>query len=634
MKTSAHALILLVLVATPAFAEEPEGTNPPLFDGLGKHSRNIATRNPKAQQYFDQGLMFMFAYNHDEAVRAFRQAARLDPEAAMPFWGIALASGMNYNDPSFTPQKAKVTRDALGRARAKATGAAPADQALIGALAARYPDPPPKERADAEKAYATAMKAVWEKFSNDADVGAVYAEALMNLRPWDLWQENGKPQPETPEILRTLEAVMKLDPAHPLANHLYIHAVEASPEPGKADASAEALRGNYPALGHLLHMPSHIDIRRGRWQPAVEANRLAIEADRNYQKAVPEQDFYRVYMAHNHHMLTFAAMMQGQSELALRTIRGMTAAVPKEWVAVKEKAALVDGYVAMPLEVLKRFGRWDDLLKEPEPPEIFPLARAMRHYARGVAFAAQARVEEARKAQTTFRAAVTEVPEGATFSNNKAADLLAIADHVLEGEIFFREGKSKEAITALEKAVAREDRLRYAEPPDWFVPVRHTLGAILLHDKQALAAEKVYREDLRRWPDNGWSLHGLAQTLEVLGEKAEAAQVRARLRDVWQRSDVRIESSCFCVEAPLQGGEKKGPAQRSSLKGHRLAVMALAFSPDGRFLASGVPSRPPRSGTWRRGKRLSPSRPPANRAGPPRSSSRPTARSLPRAVGT
>jgi tetratricopeptide (TPR) repeat protein len=548
MRTSTYSLIVLVSLATPGFADEPKEPKVPLFDGLGKHSRKIETRNPKAQQYFDQGLMFMFAFNHDEAVRAFRQAANLDPEAAMPYWGIALASGMNYNDPSFTPEKAKTTADALAKAREKARGAAAVDQALIEALAARYPDPAPKERADAEKAYSKAMKAVSEKFPKDADVGALYAESLMNLRPWDLWQQDGKPQPETPEILRTLDAVLKLDPAHPLANHLYIHAVEASPEPGKADASADALRGKYPALGHLLHMPSHIDIRRGRWQQAEEANRLAIEADGKYQKAVPEQGFYRMYMAHNHHMLTFAAMMQGESELALKTIREMIAAPPKEWVAVKENAAIVDGFVAMPLEVLKRFGRWDDILKEPEPPEIFPIARAMRHYNRGVAFAAKGKVESAREAQTSFRAAVAKVPEDARFSNNKAADLFAIADQMLEGEILFREGKLKEAIAALEKAVSREDKLRYAEPPDWYVPARHSLGAILLRDKQAEAAEKVYREDLRRWPDNGWSLHGLAQALEVLGKKEEAAKVNGRFKEVWKRADVRIQSSCFCAE--------------------------------------------------------------------------------------
>jgi tetratricopeptide (TPR) repeat protein len=548
VRQATASVILLASLTAPVFAGETKKPVVPLFDGLGRHSRKVQTTAATAQHYFDQGLMFMFAYNHDEAVRAFRQAADLDPGCGMAYWGIALASGMNYNDPSFTPEKAKLASEAFAKAREKAAGETAANKALIDALAARYPDPAPKERADAEKAYSQAMKAAWEKYSKDADVGALYAESLMNLRPWDLWTPAGKPQPETPEILRTLEAVLKLAPSHPLANHLYIHAVEASPEPGKADAAADALRGKHPALGHLLHMPSHIDIRRGRWQQAVEANRLAIRADGDYQKAVPEQRFYRMYMAHNHHMLTFAAMMQGESALALKTIREMIAAVPKEWAAVKENAAIVDGFAAMPLEVLKRFGRWDDILKEPEPPETFPIGRALWQYNRGVALAAKGKAKEAREAQTSFRAAATKVPEDARFGNNKASDLLAIAGQMLEGEILFREGDRKGAITALEKAIVREDQLRYSEPPDWFVPARHALGAVLLHDKQAEAAEKVYREDLRRWPDNGWSLHGLARTLEVLGRKEEAAKVSARFKEVWKRADVKIQSSCFCVE--------------------------------------------------------------------------------------
>jgi tetratricopeptide (TPR) repeat protein len=501
---------LLVLLTAPGLADETKKPAVPLFDGLGNHSRKIETHAATAQRYFDQGLMFMFAFNHDEAVRAFRQAAELDPGCAMAYWGIALASGMNYNDPSFTPQKAKVAADALARARQQAAGETDANRALIDALGHRYPDPAPQERADAEKAYSRAMKAAWQKFPTDADIGALYAESLMNLRPWDLWTPDGKPQPETPDILRTLEAVLKLEPAHPLANHLYIHALEAAPEPAKADAAADALRGRQPALGHLLHMPSHIDIRRGRWQPAVEANRLAIRADNTYQQAVPEQGFYRLYMAHNYHMLTFAAMMQGQSGLALKTIRDMTAAVPREWLAVPANAAIADGFAAMPLEVLKRFGRWDDILKEPQPPEGFPIARALWQCDRAIAFAAEGEVQKARQAQTSFRAAAANLPGDATFGNNKAADLLAIADHFLESEILLRARDLKGAITALERAVLREDQLRYSEPPDWFVPARHTLGAVLLHAKQAEAAEQVYREDLRRWPDNGWSLHGLA----------------------------------------------------------------------------------------------------------------------------
>ncbi len=548
MRTALCSVILLGSLTTPVFADETRKPTVPLFDGLGNHSRKVGTDSATAQRYFDQGLMFLFAYNHDEAVRAFRQAADFDPECAMAFWGIALANGMNYNDPRFTPEKAKVASDALAKARQKAAGETAANKALIDALVHRYPDPEPKERADAEKAYSRAMKATWEKFSKDPDIGALYAESLMNLRPWDLWTLEGKPQPETPEILRALGAALELEPAHPLANHLLIHALEASPEPGKADAAADTLRGKHPALGHLLHMPSHIDIRRGRWQQAVQANHLAIRADGDYRKAVPEQGFYRMYMSHNYHMLTFAAMMQGQSGLALKTIRQMTAAVPKDWLEVKANAAIVDGYAAMPLEVLKRFGRWDDILNEPQPPEIFPIARAMWQYNRGVAFAAKGRVKNAREAQTSFRAAAAKMSGDATFGNNKATDLLAIADQLLEGEILFREGNVKAAIAALEKAVLREDQLRYSEPPDWFVPTRHALGAVLLRDQQAEAAEKVYREDLRRWPENGWSLHGLARTLDVLGKKEEATKVNERFKEVWKLADVKIPSSCFCVE--------------------------------------------------------------------------------------
>jgi hypothetical protein len=234
MKTLTRSVILLASLTVPAFADEAKKPEVALFDGLGTHSRKVETKSATAQRYFDQGLMFMFAFNHDEAVRAFRHAADLDPGCAMAHWGVSLASGMNYNNPSFPPEKAKVAADALARAREKAVAETDANKALIAALAQRYPDPAPKERAEADKAYARAMKAAWEKFSQDADVGALYAESLMNLRPWDLWTRDGKPQPETPEILRTLEAALRLDPAHPLANHLYIHVSEASPEPGRA----------------------------------------------------------------------------------------------------------------------------------------------------------------------------------------------------------------------------------------------------------------------------------------------------------------------------------------------------------------------------------------------------------------
>jgi tetratricopeptide (TPR) repeat protein len=525
-------------------AEKPDA--PPLHEGLGKHGRKVTTASAEAQRYFDQGLIFLYAFNHDEAIGSFRHAAKLDPGCAMAHWGVAVANGPHINNPAVPPDRAKAAWEALLEARKHAAGASDVEKALIEALGARYAEKQPDDRAPLDKAYAQAMKKVWGKFPKDADVGALYAESLMDLRPWDLWTIDGKPQPETPEIVATLEAVLALAPNHPLALHLYIHAVEASPTPGKADAASDRLRRAHPGLGHLVHMPSHIDIRRGRWQEATEANDRAIAADRAYAKRSPRQGFYRLYMAHNHHMLSFAAMMQGQSDRALKAAREMIAAVPAEWVKVKENAAIADGFLAAPLEVLMRFGRWDELLKEPAPAGDFPISTALRLSARGVALAAQGKTAEARAEQKAFREAVKKVPKEATFSNNKASDLLAVGDDLLEGELLLREGKVKEGLVALYAAVKKEDGLRYAEPPDWVIPVRHALGAALLKTGQPAEAERAYLEDLRRWPGNGWSLYGLAVSLEMQGKKSEAAEVRKAFEAAWKRADVKLTASCFC----------------------------------------------------------------------------------------
>lgn len=534
---------LLAEPATPGNQPTPRVT---VYSGLGKHTRLIATSNLEAQKFFDQGLNFMYGFNHDEAVRAFQRAAELDPGCAMAYWGISLSVGKNYNYPFFPPEKAQAAWKALELARANVNGESEANRALIEALAARYANPMPEETRPLEEAYAKAMKGVWEKFPKDADVGALYAESLMNLRPWDLWTSDGQPRPETPEILKALEAAMELDPMHPLANHLYIHACEASPHPEKADAAADRLRDLQPALGHMVHMPSHVDVRRGRWQAAIDANERAIIADRNYAKTVPEQGFYRMYMAHNHHMLAFAAMNQGESKRALAAVRDMLAGVPQDWVSLPANAAIADGYVASPLEVMKRFGQWDEILKEPAPPEIFPIARAMRHHIRAIAYAAKGDTANARQEQQAFREAARKAAPDATFSNNTAADLFALGEDFLEGEILVREGKMEAGIQALRAAVAKEDKLIYSEPPAWAVPVRHALGAFLLKDGQATEAEAVYREDQRRWPDNGWSLFGLAASLEMQGRQAEAAAVRAKFEEIWKHADVKVPSSCLC----------------------------------------------------------------------------------------
>lgn len=527
--------------------EDPPHGQVPLFQGLGKHQRLIHTHHADAQKYFDQGLAFLFAFNQDEAIRSFKQAVKLDPDCAMAYWGIAYANGPHYNRAVVPPEREKAALEALQQALARKAACSEANLGLILAVSKRHADPAPPDRKALNEEYAKAMSELWKQHPEDADIGALFAESLMNLQPWDLWTEDQQPKGQTSLIVHTLEKVMQLNPDHPLALHLYIHALEASAEPGKADAAAHRLRQLQPGLGHMVHMPSHIDIRRGRWQEAILANERAIRADADYRRQVPQQQFYRIYMLHNHHMLTFAAMMQGESKRSLNAIQAMIGSIPKEWLNVPENAAMIDAYIASPLEVMVRFGMWDKILEQPDFPEQFPISRALRHHARGVALAAQGQTEAARKEQIAFRELTKLVKSDAPFGNNTGPVVLALADDMLDGEILLREGKKSEGFQALRRAIAKEDQLRYDEPPDWIVPVRHALGAFLLADGQAEEAEKVYREDLKRWPDNGWSLFGLAEALERQNKAEEAEKINARFKQIWQHADVKIASSCFCV---------------------------------------------------------------------------------------
>jgi tetratricopeptide (TPR) repeat protein len=537
--------LILGLLFTPAALADPSLLAPPKFDGVGTHSRKVST-NKDAQAYFDQGLAFLYAFNHDEAIRAFEHAAKLDPECPMAHWGVALACGGHINKPVMDPDRVKKANAAMIAAERQVTKLKGADAALFAAVVVRYTERDGEGLEKRNKRYSEAMKAAWEKFPKDADVGAIYAESLMNLRPWDLWTLDGKPQAGTEELVSTLEAVLKVNPKHPFALHLYIHAVEASPEPGKAKDAADKLRDLNPGLGHMVHMPSHIDVRCGRWAEAIEANEKAITADAAYTKRSPKQGFYHLYMAHNHHMLAFAAMQTGQSKKALDAVHTMLAGIPKEWVAVPANAAVADGFLASPLEIMIRFGKWDEILKADDFPESFPIARGLRHHARGVALAAKGKPKEAREELEALRAA-KKLPKEAVFGNNSGADLFAVADGMLEGEILAAEGKMPEAVKALAAAVAKEDQLKYMEPPDWIVPVRHALGAFLLKDGQAAEAEKVYRADLKRWPNNGWALYGLARSLETQGKAVEAEKVRGEWKQVWAKADIAITSSCLCA---------------------------------------------------------------------------------------
>jgi tetratricopeptide (TPR) repeat protein len=516
------------------------------FEGLGRYRRKVSTSSPEAQRYFDQGLAFLQAFNHDEAIRSFAEAGRLDPNCSMAWWGVAFANGPHINNPVMPEARAAAAWEALGKAQRAAAKASAVERALIGALGKRYASPQPDDRKPLDLAFATAMRKVWQQFPSDQDVGAFFAESMMDLRPWDLWTADGRTQAGTGEIVQTLEAVLKLAPDHPLALHLYIHAVEASPDPKRAADEADRLRDLMPGLGHLVHMPSHIDVRLGHWELAAIANDKAIAADKAYRAKSPDQGFYRVYMAHNQHMLAFAAMMRGQSMRSIDAIHAMAEGIPADWI--KENAAIADGFTAMPLEVLVRFGKWDEVLAAPEPAEYLPIARGLWHCARGIALAAKNDIASARAEQERFAEARAKLPEEAFFSNNKGRDLLHVAQHLLAGEILYREGKTDQALAELRQAVAAEDLLRYAEPPDWLIPTRHALGATLLDSGRAAEAEKVYRADLTKLPENGWALYGLARSLSLSGEKKEeAAAVQKRFEKAWQDADIKITSSCLCV---------------------------------------------------------------------------------------
>lgn len=517
----------------------------PFYPGLGTHTMTVTSASPKARRYFNQGMAFLHGFNHPAAIRSFRAAVALDPECAMAHWGIALASGPHINFPMVPPDAAALAWQELNLARQHAAKSKPVEQRLIAALGARYANPQPEDRAPLDQAYAEAMRQVWRDFSDNADVGTLFAEAMMCLRPWDQWTPAGEEQPGTAEIIATLDAVLALNPNHPLANHLYIHAVEASPHPERADPAADRLRKLQPGLAHNVHMPSHIDVRRGRWQQAIDTNLKAIAADAAYRKlAGPPQGFHNLYPAHNRHMLTFAAMMTGQSALAMKHIRLMLKELPADFL--KDYALFFEAYAAMPVEVMVRFGQWDEILAEPENyADHMPMARSLHSAARAIAWAAKGNTAEARKDQTRFAERRAKVPETAYFGNSTADSVLEVAAHMVEGEILFREGKIDEGLAALREAVRAEDALRYDEPPGWIVPVRHALGASLMKVERYAEAEAVYRDDLARSPENGWALRGLAQSLEAQG-KPEANAVEARFHKVWAKADIQIPSSCMC----------------------------------------------------------------------------------------
>jgi tetratricopeptide (TPR) repeat protein len=513
-------------------------------EGLGDHHFGVTTASRQAQGAFNRGLTLAYAFSYKAAEDEFREAAA-DPGCAMAWWGVALVNGPHINFPLVPEDKAKTAWEALTKAKALAGRTTARERALIEALSTRYAWPQPANRRPLDEAYAAAMGRLAQRYPNDADILTLHAEAMMDLRPWDLWTLEGEAQPGTRQIVATLERALALNPRHPGANHLYIHAVEASPEPGRAMAAADRLRKLVPGAGHLVHMPAHIDARMGQWEAAATANVRAMKADAAYRAKHPRPGFYAIYMAHNTHFFAFAAMMQGRGDEALRYARKVVADMPPDFL--EDFAGVADGFMVFPSEVLMRFGRWEEVLAEPKPSARHPLATALWHYTRTAAFNALGRDQEALREKAAFHAAAVRVPKDATFGNNSSHDLLAIARHMLDGEIAARQQRYGAAIASLERAVVLEDRIRYDEPPDWIQPSRHSLGAVLLKAGRPAEAERVYRADLVRYPHNGWSLYGLGRALRAQGKDAEAAEAEAQFKRAWRQADVELTSSCLCL---------------------------------------------------------------------------------------
>ena len=527
-----------------AGAAASTGAPPPLFDDLGRYHRAITTTSPRAQAYFDQGLRLVYGFNHYEAQAAFREAARLDPACAMCAWGVALTYGSNYNSPSDAARE-QGALTAVNQARVLAAVAATErERALIAALATRHSAAPGADRAALDRAYADAMREVSRRFPDDLDAATLLADALMNLRPWSLWTVEGAPQPGTEEIVATLERVLAADPLHPGANHLYIHAVEASPDPRRAEAAADRLRSLMPGAGHMVHMPSHIYYRIGRYADAADVNVRAVAADRAYfARSQPSPIYRMMYYPHNLDFVWHAASLEGRGAECVRAAREFAAAAPAEIVLEMPD---METAPAAPYFALVRFGRWSEMLAAPAPPARMLYVTGAWRYGRGLALLATGRRAEAASELAELQAVRRSVPAERTLAGFfKMSDMLGLAALVLAGEIAVRDGDPTTAVTHLAEAVGMQDEHWFTEPPPWYFPVRQALGAALLQAGRAAEAEAVYREDLRRNPENGWSVFGLAQSLRAQGKSAEAGAEDARFRRAWTRADVTLTASRF-----------------------------------------------------------------------------------------
>lgn len=521
-----------------------DGRLSPLLSNLGKFSRKVSTSNADAQTYFTQGLALIYGFNHAEAVRSFEEAARNDPKLGMAYWGKALAVGPNINDNADEPEREQQAYQAAQQAVANRDGMTDVERALIDAIAVRFSHAEGADREKRMNAYAGAMEQVYARFSSDPDVAALYSAAVMDTMPWNYYLEDGQPKPQIVKVVTALEKAMQLAPDHPGTHHYYIHAVEASLDPDRGIASADKLGSLMPGAGHLVHMPSHIYIRVGRYGDGTEANLKAIRADEDYITQCRAQGIYPAdYYPHNVHFLTATLAMEGRSKEMLAAARKVGAHHGHEMLDLPG-FGLPHLLKSIPIFTLVRFGKWDDILALEEPDDS-DFALAIWRYGRGLALTAKGDTAGATNELAALRTAATE-PKLETltiFDVNHLSSLAAIAVDVLDGEIAAKQGDHGRAIASLRKAVAEEDALLYSEPPDWPIPPRHNLGAVLLESGNALEAEKVFREDLQRHRNNGWALIGLARSLEMQGKSTAAQQTRVQFDKAWGKADIKIEAA-------------------------------------------------------------------------------------------
>ena len=531
---TAAALLLAVAACRP-------GSDVPLYQDLGSLHRTVTTGSRDAQAYFDQGLRLYYAFNQAEAVRAFAESARLDSSCAMCWAGLALAWGPNINIPMDSNGAAQAFA-ALQHAVAHRAAASPTEQLLIDALALRHPSAALEPRAASDSAWQRAVTAMAARDARDADVLVLASEAAMMLRPWNYWQPDGSPYPGTTEFVRLLEQAVALDSLHPGACHFYIHAVEKL-QPQLAVPCAERLAALMPGAGHLVHMPAHIYFRVGRYADAVAANVHASHADSVYIEGQKPTGLYPMfYTPHNHHFRAAAAMMEGQSEAAISAARETARLTPIENVRA---APPIEIYRVSPLYMMARFAKWDDIMREPQPAADLAFSRGVWFYVRGLAHNAQGRTDSALAASRALAEIADAYPADAVMGLNPGKSQLYVASHALQGEIAARAGRTAEAERHFRAAITVEDQLTYNEPPDWYYPVRQSLAVALLAGGRAADAERVSREDLQRYPGNGWSLRTLAAALDEQGKGDDARVVRTELGRAWARADAGMATTHF-----------------------------------------------------------------------------------------